>query len=103
MSTWIDGQIVRWAPTPIEGYDGHWWWIDCGCCNGLEWGGESPRECKDCSNSHLALHVTTGLLALYVGGPFRGRLDRHTIEKELSSCGGAYKKLAHDVLAQVKP
>jgi hypothetical protein len=76
MSAWdsTTQAIVRFPPHPWEGYPG-WLAIDCGCCVGLEWGGEEPRECRDCGGSgFLALHVAMKRLALYPGGPFRGVL-----------------------------
>lgn len=51
-----------------------WKSISCGCCNGLEWGGYDPRECTRCNGCGIvALHIKTGLLAIYPGGPFCGR------------------------------
>ena len=76
MSHW-DSQkqvTVRWPDEPIEGYPG-WTRIDCGCCAGLEWGGETPRECLRCNQGTLARHDATGTLALYPGGPLVGRLS----------------------------
>lgn len=74
MSHW-DSQnlrIVRW-PTIPYGKRG-WLKVDCGCCNGTEWGGEEPRECQDCGGMGvLALHKKSRALALYPGGPFVGR------------------------------
>lgn len=73
MSHWDGKQIVRWPSEPAEHYPG-WTRIDCGCCNGLEWGGEEPRECGRCGgNGILVRHAATGRLALYPGGPFAGR------------------------------
>lgn len=49
-----------------------WIQIECGCCGGLEWGGESPRECKECRGTGI-LHVSENdRIALYPGGPFLG-------------------------------
>ena len=67
------GKIVYVKPSRIEGYP-LWRWIDCGCCAGLEWGGEEPRECRDCNGSgRRAWHVPSGVYAEYPGGPFLGR------------------------------
>ncbi len=61
------------APTPYHGYPG-WLSIDCGCCAGIAWGGESPETCFYCrGNGALAYHVKTGIVALYPGGPIRWR------------------------------
>lgn len=48
-------------------------WVNCGCCNGLEWGGESPRECGDCWGTGRQYRYASGRLALYPGGPFLGQ------------------------------
>jgi ribosomal protein S27AE len=73
MAHW-DGKTIVYFPN--EPYPDHpnWVRIDCGCCAGIEWGGESPRECRDCGGSGMmALHKQTGRIADYPGGPFRGR------------------------------
>jgi len=74
MSSWDaeKGQIIRWKPRPWPGYPG-WYEIDCGCCNGIEWGGETPDECRTCGGSgRVAMHVESGRIAWYPGGPFCG-------------------------------
>lgn len=74
MSHWDSAslQVIRW-PTEPWGKRG-WLKVDCGCCNGIEWGGEEPRECKDCGGyGVLALHKKSRVLALYPGGHFMGR------------------------------
>jgi len=51
-----------------------WERIDCGCCNGIEWGCAEPRECNRCEGTGVIFrHIKSGVLALYPGGPFRGR------------------------------
>ncbi|HEY7421442.1 MAG TPA: hypothetical protein VH541_05485 [Gaiellaceae bacterium] len=73
MSHWDGHRIVRWPSEPVEGYPG-WTRIDCGCCAGIEWGGEQPRECNRCGESGtLVRHDASGVLALWPGGPLRGR------------------------------
>lgn len=70
------GQIIHRPDAPWDGYPG-WLSIDCGCSAGLEWGGDSPRECRTCGgNGIIARHVASGLLALYPGGPAVGREPR---------------------------
>ena len=60
-------------PIPFPGYP-KWLEIDCGCCNGLQWGGYEPRECNICEGAgRYAKHVLSGVLAEYPGGPFLGR------------------------------
>ena len=74
MSSWDaeQGRIVRWKPQPWHGYPG-WRSVDCGCCNGIEWSGESPVECRTCGGGgHLAMHIESGKLAHWPGGPFCG-------------------------------
>lgn len=66
--------IVYFKSEPAEGYPG-WERIDCGCSNGLEWGGEEPRECRNCGGSGFIFHhIKSGVLALYPGGPLCGKL-----------------------------
>ena len=77
MAHWQDGQIVTLPPEPYPDYPG-WQRLDCGCCQGLIWGGDyttgEPIECSRCGGGgFLALHVASGRLADYPGGPFRGR------------------------------
>ena len=72
MSWWnsTTGVIVEFSTTPWPDYP-NWMRVDCGCCAGLEWGGETPRECNRCNgNAVIAKHSETGVEALYPGGPF---------------------------------
>lgn len=72
MAHWNGQQVVGFAPVKDKRNRG-WTWVDCGCCAGIQWGGEEPRECRDCEgNGWLALHEKSRRLALYPGGPFRG-------------------------------
>jgi hypothetical protein len=64
-------EVVRFDPSRWAGYQG-WFAVDCGCCGGLEWGGDSPRECGSCMGGRVALHAESRRLALYPGGPFCG-------------------------------
>jgi hypothetical protein len=37
----------------------------------LEWGGEYPRECRNCNGTgRICVHLKSGVHALYPGGPF---------------------------------
>lgn len=75
MSYWdsLNQQIIRIPPRPYPNYPG-WTELDCGCCGGLEWGGEVPRDCRTCKGSgSLARHDATGTLAMYPSGPLLGR------------------------------
>lgn len=62
-------KVIRWSPKKIPGYPG-WRLVDCGCCAGLEWGGDYPHECKRCMNGWISEHKESGVTALYPGGPF---------------------------------
>ena len=51
-------------------------WIskNCGCCFGIEWGGDYPRECRICGGDGIIyLHVLSGVLSQWPGGPFVGK------------------------------
>ena len=66
-------EVVRIAPEAFPGYP-TWQRIDCGCCAGIEWGGEYPVECTTCGGSgFIAKHIATGTLALWPGGSICGR------------------------------
>lgn len=68
--------IVRWPTEEIPGYP-DWERRDCGCCAGVEWGGEYPQECDRCfGNGSICVHLPTGTLAVWPGGPLLGRLER---------------------------
>jgi len=54
-----------------------WSWVfeNCGCCGGLRWGTETPMECNRCKgNGYYMVHILTGMLSVYPGGPFLGKL-----------------------------
>lgn len=77
MAYWNSQQqeIVYFKPRDVPEYPG-WQEVDCGCCAGIEWGGDVPRECRDCGGSgRQFLHVKSRVLAEYPGGPFTGRLE----------------------------
>lgn len=77
MSHWDSEQqkVIRWHSARFPEYL-NWLRIDCGCSNGLEWGGEYPRECDRCKDGGwLWLHEPSRRLALWPGGPFAGRLQ----------------------------
>ena len=65
-------KIVRFDSYPCKEYPG-WDITDCGCCAGIQWGGEYPRECEDCgATGRYFRHRKSGVTALYPGGPFTG-------------------------------
>lgn len=76
MSGWVDGKIVEYPDKAIDEHPG-WVWRDCGCCAGTQWGGEEPRECDNCvGQGQYAVHLKSGTMAEYPGGPLLGRLPR---------------------------
>jgi hypothetical protein len=63
-------KIIRWETKKCRNYPG-WEEIDCGCCVGIEWGGDYPTECERCNGSGtLFHHKKSGVLAEYPGGHF---------------------------------
>ncbi len=78
MAMWNGKKIVYFPPTDLGN---GWEEMDCGCCNGIEWGGCCPTECWTCKGSgHYYRHIKSGALALYPGGPFCGREPKVEIE-----------------------
>ena len=78
MSYWDSNaqKVIHRPSAPWDGYPG-WLREDCSCCNGLEWGGEYPRECHDCGgNGFIAVHVESGLVASWPGGPCLGSMGK---------------------------
>lgn len=72
MSHWDSetGKIVRWETKPDVMYL-DWDVIDCGCCAGIMWGGEVPRECNRCNGTGVIYkHRESGVTAEYPGGRF---------------------------------
>lgn len=70
MSFWDGEKITRLTPMIYPHYPG-WLIIDCGCSDGLEWGGDYPVECKRCDgNGWIAFHRCSKITAKYPGGPF---------------------------------
>ncbi len=51
-----------------------WEYVNCGCCGGLQWGSDYPRDCTECDGAGFYFrHIKSGVLAQYPGGPFLGR------------------------------
>lgn len=74
MSGWDGKRMVFYADKPWPN-SSDWTQVDCYCCNGIAWGGDSPMECDMCAgNGWYARHEKTGTLALWPGGPLRGRV-----------------------------
>jgi hypothetical protein len=67
------GTIVAFDDREVEDCPG-WVETDCGCCGGLQWGGEQPVECDNCGGSGRRFkHLASGVIAMWPGGPFLGR------------------------------
>jgi len=87
MSHWDGEKVISWPAERCEQYPA---WIkeDCGCCAGIQWGGEFPRECDECAgNGFIYRHESTGTLAQYPGGPLLGKatLDNSADTKDTDS------------------
>lgn len=66
------GVIVYNEPKPCPDYP-EWEIVDCGCCNGLEWGALEPTECSRCGGNGIVYgHIPSHALAAYPSGPFIG-------------------------------
>ena len=64
-------KVVRFPPEQWSKDYPLWDRIDCECCAGIKCGGASPEECDRCKgNGMLASHFSSGVIALYPGGPF---------------------------------
>ena len=61
--------------------DNKWRHVECGCCHGLQWGGEEPRECLDCMGNGLTWIRPGGHTFLYPGGPATGMRTVKDYEK----------------------
>ena len=70
MAYWNGKNIIYLPPKNAEWYPG-WLEIDCGCCAGVVWGGEYPKECNRCGGKGFIFqHKKSGVTAEYPGGPF---------------------------------
>ncbi len=73
MAFWDGKNIIHFEDKPYgDDYPG-WTLVDCGCCAGMQWGGDHPAECPRCNGGFLVRHEASKRLALYPGGPFAGR------------------------------
>lgn len=51
-----------------------WERLNCGCCNGIKWGGFEPEECEQCGGSGIIWkHKKSNALAQYPSGKFLGK------------------------------
>ena len=70
MTYWDGKKIIHRPTVPCKEYPG-WDEIDCGCCGGIEWGGEEPRECSRCNAVGVIYqHRESKVRADYPGGRF---------------------------------
>lgn len=80
MAYWNGEKLVYSPPEPA--FKTGWFVVDCHCCNGIAWGGDEPYDCYDCKGSgRQFLHVDSGLLAEYPGGPALGRYGKQELDK----------------------
>lgn len=61
---------IKWEDYIKKYTDKGWREKSCGCCAGLEWGGEYPRECRHCNGGGYYWVTPKGRHVLYPGGPF---------------------------------
>lgn len=76
MAHWDGNRLVSsWQPEFVyvnDPDDPTWIVFDCGCCNGLKWSnGTEPIECE-CGDGSLFVHIATGTVAAWPGGPLVG-------------------------------
>jgi hypothetical protein len=77
--------IVQWPTKPIEGYPG-WLSVDCGCCAGISWGGDTPKQCSRCKGAGaVALHVQSRRVAEYPGGPLLGMWHQSDVDRAVAA------------------
>ena len=73
MAYWNGEKTIYLEPKVSKNYP-NWLKLDCGCCSGIEWGGESPVECRTCGGLGVIYkHIKSGVLAHYPGGSFCGK------------------------------
>jgi hypothetical protein len=76
--------IVSW-PTHYHEYPG-WIVVDCGCCAGIRWGGDSPRECDHCGGGGtICVHLGSRRIADWPGGPLRGQMHEDDLARAMAS------------------
>ena len=77
MAYWDGNKIIHLESKDVKDYPG-WLEEDCGCCNGIEWGGEYPKECRNCNGGgSIFRHIKSGILAEYPGGKFLGKVNKN--------------------------
>lgn len=69
---WYNSQTNLIEGHPPKKVKKGWYKLDCGCCNGLQWG--TGFECPDCGGNGLFYwHKKSKVKALYIGGPLLGK------------------------------
>lgn len=53
--------------------DNKWRLAPCGCCAGIEWGGDYPQECRTCGGGGFVYIRPSGHVFQYPGGPALGQ------------------------------
>jgi hypothetical protein len=80
MAYWTGTEIEYFSPRKT--YCKHWLYVDCVCCMGIKWGGEEPVECSDCGGSgYRAVHLLSGVIALWPKGPLCGKLTNEELHQ----------------------
>ncbi len=70
MAYWDGRKIIHRPTEPCKEYPA-WDEIDCGCCAGISWGGETPEECPRCNGFGVIYqHRKSKVTAEYPGGRF---------------------------------
>lgn len=93
MAYWDGSQVIGFEPTFSRTWMG-WIEADHGCCNGIKWGGEYPRECE-CAAGVMYVHIESGTIAQYPGGPLMGaRLKGAELARLIERAQGAQHKQA---------
>jgi len=83
-----DGNKTVYFPVKeLEEYPG-WIEVDCGCCNGLQWGGEYPTDCYDCKGAGFYfIHKKSKVMAEYPGSRLLGKISNKDFEYFYGSKG----------------
>ena len=63
MSYW-DHYTLSIITLPDHDLGNGWVQKDCGCCNGIQWGGNEPIDCNICDGKgYYSKHKESGVLA----------------------------------------
>lgn len=80
MASWNGSEVVYFKPKLVPEHP-DWVGLDCGCCGGFEWSAVAEAvECRDCNARGIRwVHVPTGTVAEWPGGPLLGRAGKHEL------------------------